>query len=75
MITLSKVSQEGKQVPYEILCVWNLKHDTETGPQAQRTDSWLQRGKLGLGRAELEGVGISRHKLLYVGWISNKVLL
>ena len=47
----TKQSQSGreKQVPYEITCVWNLKHDMETGSQTQRTDSWLPRGKWGWG--------------------------
>ena len=57
--------------------MWNLKYDTneliyetETDSQRYRTDLWLLSG----GRGRL-GVGISRCKLLYIGWINNRVLL
>ena len=58
--------------------MWNLKYDTneliyETETGSQRTDLWLPRGRRGAGRMEWE-FGISRCKLLYIGWI-NKVLL
>ena len=56
MITLSEVSQEERQVPYEITCVWNLNYDTdeficetETGSRTQRTDLRSQSGKWGWG--------------------------
>ena len=56
MITLSEVSQEERQVPYEITCVWNLNYDTdeficetETGSRTQRTDLRSQSGMWGWG--------------------------
>ena len=38
------------------------------------TDLWLPRGRRGAGGMIWE-FGISRCKLLYIGWINNKVLL
>ena len=56
--------------------MWNIKHDInehvyeiEADLQIQRTDLRLPRGREGLE------FGVSRCKLLYIGWISNKVLL
>ena len=60
--------------------MWNLKYDTneliyerEAELQTWRTDLWLPRG-----RGCREGMDwefeISRHKLLYIEWINNKVL-
>ena len=46
-----------------------LIYKTEANPQAQRTD-WLSRGKAGVDWKS----GVSRCKLLYIGWINNKVL-
>ena len=61
--------------------MWNLKYDTneliyetETDSQTQRTDLWLPRGSGGRGGMDQE-FGISRCKLLYIGWINNKFLL
>ena len=59
--------------------MWNLKYDTneliyETDSQTQRTDLWLPTGRVG-GRGRDWELGISRCKLLYIGWINNKVLL
>ena len=77
IIILSEVSQTEK---YDITYMWNLKYDTnefiyetETDSQTSRTDLWLPRG-WGGGGMEWE-LGISRCKLLYIGWINNKVLL
>ena len=73
-----KPEREGP-VPYDITYMRNLNHDTnepvcgtETESQTQRRDCGC-RGK-GAGRKmELE-VGVRRCKLLYIGWINNKVL-
>ena len=61
--------------------MWNLNYDTneliyetETDLQTQRTDLWLPRGRRGWEGKDWE-FGISRCKLLHVGWIKNKVLL
>ena len=60
--------------------MWNLKSDTnqliydiETDSQTQGTDLWLPRGG-GEGGKDWE-FGINRGKLLYIGWINNKILL
>ena len=51
MIILSEVKEGERQVPYEIVCVWNLKYntnqhsyETKTDSETQRTDLWLSRG-------------------------------
>ena len=61
--------------------MWNLKSDTneliyeiETDPQTQSTDLWLPRGSGG-GRGMGWEFGVSRCKLLCIGWMNNKVLL
>ena len=58
--------------------MWNLKYNTnqhiyktEADTQTERTDLWLPRW---WGWKDWE-FGISRCKLLYVGWINNKDLL
>ena len=63
--------------------MWNIKYDTnqhiyktKTDSQMQGTDLWLPRGRGRRGREGKEReFGISRGKLLYTGWINNKVLL
>ena len=50
-----------------------LIYKTEIDSQTQRTDLWLPR-KGSRGGKEWE-FGISRGKLLYIGWINNKILL
>ena len=49
-------------------------YQTETDSQTQRTDLWLPSGRRG-GRGKDWEFGINRCKLLYTGWINNKVLL
>ena len=68
-----------RQIPYDITYGWNLNHDTneltyetETDSQTQRSELWLPRRKSGGMNWEF---GISRRKLLNIGWINNKVLL
>ena len=54
--------------------MWNLKYDTneqtEVDSQTQKTDLWLSRKLGNSGR-----FGVSSCKLLYIGWINNKILL
>ena len=50
----------------------NLSYKIETDSQIQRLD-WLPRGSGSGGGMEWE-FGMSRYKLVYVGWIPNKVL-
>ena len=61
--------------------MWNLKYGTnelsytaETDSQTQRTDLWLPSRRGSGGGSDWE-FGVSRCKLLYKGWINNKVLL
>ena len=58
--------------------MWNLKygtkepiHRTETDSETWRTDLWLPRG----GEWMDWKFGVSRCKLLHLGWVSNEVLL
>ena len=60
--------------------MWNLRYDTnepiyetETDPQTEYR-LVVAEGKGGAGRKVWE-FGISRCKLVYIGWINNKVLL
>ena len=46
--------------------------ETESG--TYRTDAVVAQGEAAEGGVESE-VGVSRWKLLYIGWINNKVLL
>ena len=76
--TLSEVkSDRERQIPYDITYVWNLKYDTNELIYKRETDSQriglrLPRGRGGGGRRDWE-FGGSRCKLLYTGWINNKV--
>ena len=70
--------------------MWKLKHDTNelTAKQkhiflcvcvsmthmTQRTDLWLQSGRMNGGGMDWKS-GISRCKLLYIEWINNKILV
>ena len=61
--------------------MWNLKYDTnelmygrETDSETQRADWWWPRRR-GSGGGKAWESGISRCKLVYIGWIHNKVLL
>ena len=62
------------------LLICGLKYDTnepickaETDSQTQRAGPWLPRTRA--GEVKDWEFGISRRKLLYIGWIKNKVLL
>ena len=80
IIMLSEISQEERQIPFDIAYMWNLKYDTNGHPQETETDSQTQRTELWLPRGNRGGVGtefmagVSRCNLLYREWI-NKVLL
>ena len=81
IIKLSEVSQTEKDKYHVIPHMWNLKYaanehlsETETDSQTQRTDSCLQKGR-GSGGGKDQKFGVSRCKLLYIGWINNKILL
>ena len=74
--TKQSKSERKRLTPYDMTYTWNLKYDTnqyfyETDSQTQRTDLWLPKG-MGSG-CGIEG--ISKGKLLCIGWLNNKVLL
>ena len=55
ILSINKSERE-RQMPYDIIYMWNLKYDTnepiyetETDPQIQRTDLWLPSEREGLG--------------------------
>ena len=60
--------------------MWNLKYDTNELIYETETDSDIEnrlvvaKGEGGEGGKDSE-FGISRCKLLYIGWVNNKVLL
>ena len=59
-------SERERQIPYDITYVWNLMNLTyET-----ETDLWLPRGR-GVGGGMDWEFGISKCKLLYIGWITK----
>ena len=75
IIILSKVSQEERD-KYYITYMWILKYDTNEHNYKTETDSQVQRIDLRLqGVGEGWEIGISRGKILYIGWINSKVLL
>ena len=71
-------SEREWQVSYDSTYRWTLKYDTnkpiyEIESQTQRKDWWLPRGEGVEGRMEWE-FGVSRCKLLYIGWINKDLL-
>ena len=81
IIILSEVSQTEKDKYHMIsfICgIYNTSHhiyETKRDSQIQRTDLWLPWGRGDRGGKEWEWNGISRGKLLYIGWINSKVIL
>ena len=78
-IIILSMSDRERHISYDITFMWNLKENdtnelTETDSQTSKTDLWLPRGRGEWERMDWE-LGISRCKLLYIGWINNKVLL
>ena len=71
--TKQSKSEREKQTPCVITYRWNF-YVIEADPQTQRKDLWLPRGRAGGEGVDWE-FGISRCKLLYIGWINSKVLL
>ena len=60
--------------------MWTLKYDTDELIYETETDADIEEGRVvangegSWGKGDWE-FGISKCKLLYTGWISNKVLL
>ena len=70
-----------RQIPYYIIYIWNLKYNTNKRIYKRDTDLQTWRADLGLpveegskGGKDWE-FGVSRYRLLYIGWINNKRLL
>ena len=76
-----KMSLQEKQIPYDIIYMWNLKYGTneptyktETDLQTRRTALWLPRGKReGVGYPG--NLGFVDENELHLEWISNEDLL
>ena len=68
----TKLETEG-YTPYDITYVWNLKYNTNEHIFEKKQTCGCQ-GKESEGGKDGE-FGTSRCKLLYIGWINNKVLL
>ena len=72
----SKVkSEKEKQIPYDIICMWNLKHGIYLQNRNRLIDMERRLGCQGGGSEMDWEFGVSRCKLLHLGWISNEVLL
>ena len=77
MIILIKVSQNEKdKTPHGITYTWNLKYSTNEPIYKTERDSMtvVAKGEEGWG-GKVSEFGISRCKLLYIGWRKNRVLL
>ena len=57
-LILSK-SQRERQIPYDIIYMWNLKYGTSELIYETETDSQTQRTDLQLPRGRQEGVGLT----------------
>ena len=65
-----------RQIPYDVIYMWNLKYDTNEPLYETETDSGKWRRDLRLPREEFWGgidceAGASRCKLLYTEWINS----
>ena len=69
------ILSEERQIPYDITYMWNLKYGTKERIYKTDTDNRLVIAKWeGVGGGEEWECGVSRCKLLYIGWINTKVL-
>ena len=78
--TKGSKSDRERQIPYDITYMWNLKYDTNESIYQTEIDSQTIENRLVVSKARGEGgmaweSEISRYKLLYMGWINNKVPL
>ena len=78
IVILSELRE--RQIPYDVICMWNLKYGTEepiyrpkqTHSHGEHTCG-CQRGEGGSG---MDGkFGVNSYKLLHSEWIGNEVLL
>ena len=78
--TKQSKSERERQIPHDITYKWNLKYDTneliyETNRLTDiKNRLVVAKGEGSGGEMDWE-FGISRCKLVYIGWINNKVLL
>ena len=80
ILTRSEVSQKERQIPHNIVYIWNLKYVTNEPIYRTETDSDME-NRLVVAKGEGGGSGmdwefrVSRCKLFHLEWISNEVLL
>ena len=79
--TKRRKSERERQIPYDVTYMWNLKDDTMEPIYETETESTDIENRLVVAKGEEIGggmeweVGVSKHKLLCIEWINNKVLL
>ena len=87
IIILSEVRQRERQIPYDIICMWNLKKtmtqmnlfmeqkQTQTSKKNKnKNKTMVTKGKM-LGEGIVKDFGKVMYTLLYLKWITNKDLL
>ena len=73
-------SEREGQIPYDITYTWPLKYDTnklicKTERESRRHREQICGCQGGRGGSEIDWeFGVSRGKLLYIGWVNSKVL-
>ena len=78
IIILSEMSEKERQIPCGITYEWDLSNDTNEPTYEAETESLTEQtggcqGR-GVGGGTEWEAGVSRHMLLYIGWI-NKFLI
>ena len=79
IIILSEKSERERQIPYDVTYTWNLKYDMNISTKQKQTHRHREQtcgcqGGGGVGVGKDWEIGISRCKILCIGWINNKVL-
>ena len=69
-----KEVRKRKTIPYDVTYMWNLKHATNEFI-LQNRDRLTENRLVAKGEGKDWEFGISKRKLLYIGWINNKILL
>ena len=72
----TKWSQRERQIPNDIIYMWNLKYGTNEPIYRKETNSWTCGCQGGGGGSGMDWeFAVSRCKLLHLEWINNEVLL